>query len=124
MSLDASRIERLRNALDEGEALALLKRAVAVPSVTGDERAFAELLAQELQALGAGDIVVKDFAPGRPNVFARLGGEGGGPRLLLTGHTDTVHVRGWADRWIGTERADPFGGAVVDGEIWVVASAI
>ena len=61
---------------------------------------------------------MKDFAPGRPNVWGRLRGEGGGPRLLLTGHTDTVHVRGWAERWAGTERADPFGGAVVDGEIW------
>ncbi len=118
MSFDMGRIERLREALDEGAALALLRRAVAVPSVTGDEKAFAELLAQELRALGASNVVVKDFAPGRPIVCARLRGEGGGPRLLLTGHTDTVHVRGWAERWSGTERADPFGGAVVDGEIW------
>jgi acetylornithine deacetylase/succinyl-diaminopimelate desuccinylase-like protein len=115
---DASRITRIRNALDETAALALLKRAVAAPSVTGDERAFVELLAEELRALGAGNIVVKDFAPGRPNVTARLAGAGLGPRLLLTGHTDTVHVRGWAERWAGTERADPFGGAVVGGEIW------
>ena len=118
MSFEAGRIERLRKAFDEGEALALLKRAVAVPSVTGAEKAFAELLAQELRLLGASDVTLKDFAPGRPNVSARLSGEGSGPRLLLTGHTDTVHVRGWTERWTGTERADPFGGAVVDGEIW------
>jgi acetylornithine deacetylase/succinyl-diaminopimelate desuccinylase-like protein len=118
VSLDACRIARLRNALDEGEALALLRRAVAAPSVTGNERAFAGLLADELRALGAADVVVKDFAPGRPNVSANLAGAGGGPRLLLTGHTDTVHVRGWAERWAGTERADPFSGAVIDREIW------
>ena len=118
MSFEPRRIERIRTAFDEGEALALLRRAIAVPSVTGEEKAFAELLARELKALGASDVTVKDFAPGRPNVSARLCGEGGGPRLLLTGHTDTVHVRGWAERWRGTERADPFGGAVVDGEIW------
>ena len=118
MSFEPRRIERIRTAFDEGEALALLRRAIAVPSVTGEEKAFAELLARELKALGASDVTVKDFAPGRPNVSARLCGDGGGPRLLLTGHTDTVHVRGWAERWRGTERADPFGGAVVDGEIW------
>jgi acetylornithine deacetylase len=118
VSFEAARIERLWTAFYEGEALALLKRAVAVPSVTGDEKAFAELLAQELRLLGASDVTLKDFAPGRPNVSARLCGDGGGARLLLTGHSDTVHVRGWAERWSGTERADPFGGAVVDGEIW------
>ena len=76
------------------------------------------MLGRELTALGAEDVRIKDFAPGRPNVWGRLAATGGGPRLLLTGHTDTVHVRGWAERWAGTERADPFGGAVVDGEIW------
>src|SRR5208283_6197853 len=63
-------------------------------------------------------VVTRDFAPGRPNVWGVLRGEGGGPRLMLTGHTDTVHVRGWAERWVGTERADPFGGAVVDDALW------
>ena len=118
MSFDASRIARLRSALDEDEALALLRRAIGAASVTGEEKAFAELLAEELNSLGASNVTLKEFAPGRPNVGAELRGEGGGPRLLLTGHTDTVHVRGWAERWAGTERADPFGGAVVDGEIW------
>lgn len=118
MSVGASRIERLRRALDENEAIALLRRAIGAASVTGDERAFAELLAEELQSLGASDVTMTDFAPGRPNVRGLLRGHGGGPRLLLAGHTDTVHVRGWAERWAGTERADPFGGAVVDGEIW------
>lgn len=112
------RIAALRAALDEAQALDLLKRAVATPSVTGNERGFAEWLGRELTALGADEVRIKDFAPGRPNVWGCLRGQGGGPRLLLTGHIDTVHVRGWAERWAGTERADPFVGAVVDGEIW------
>jgi acetylornithine deacetylase len=37
---------------------------------------------------------------------------------LLIGHTDTVHVRGWSERWAGTERESPFGGALVDGDVW------
>ena len=87
--------------------------------MTGEEeRGFAGWLASELTALGAEGVTLKDFAPGRPNVWARLKGKGGGPRLLMIGHTDTVHVRGWAERWAATERADPFGGAIVDGAIW------
>ena len=118
MTFAADRIEQLRRALNQDEALALLRRAIGAASVTGEERTFAELLAGELTALEASDVVVSEFAPGRPNVRGLLRGDGGGPRLLLTGHTDTVHVRGWAERWAGTERANPFGGAVVDGEIW------
>ena len=38
--------------------------------------------------------------------------------LLLIGHTDTVHTRGWKERWAGSERESPFSGAVVDGAVW------
>ncbi len=118
MSVRLDRIASLRAALDEDEALGLLQRAIAAASVTGHEGAFAELLASELKLLGVGAVAVRDFAPNRPNVSGMLTGDGGGPRLLIAGHTDTVHVRGWSERWAGTDRADPFGGAVVDGEIW------
>ena len=111
-------IAKLRAALDREAAIALFARAVSTPSVTGSEKAFAELLARELAAIGATDIRLADFAPERPNVSARLAGSGDGPLLLLAGHTDTVHVRGWAERWAGTERADPFGAAIVDGSMW------
>ena len=61
---------------------------------------------------------MEDFLPGRPNVWGERRGDGGGPRLLLAGHTDTVHVRGWREKWAGTERESPFCGAIVDGELW------
>lgn len=118
MKLDAALISRLRSALDADAAIGLLRRAVGTPSITGTEAAFARLLADELEALGAGEIALTDFAPGRPNARGLLRGAGEGPCLLLAGHTDTVHVRGWAERWAGTEREDPFGGAIVDGAIW------
>ncbi len=95
----------------------LLRRAVATPSVTGTEAAFAALLADECRALGLTPTVT-DFAPGRPNVWAVRRGTGGGRSLLLIGHTDTVHVRGWRERWAGTERADPFAAPVIAGELW------
>ena len=118
MSVDTGLIERLRAALDRDAALDLLARTVRTPSVTGSEADFARLLAHELTALGARDVALTDFAPGRPNVRGFLGGTGGVSTLLLTGHTDTVHVRGWAERWADTERANPFGAAVLDGEMW------
>ena len=111
-------IERLEAALDTAGALALFRRAIAAPSVTGAEAAFAALLADELTTLGAEEVTVADFAPGRPNVRGLLRGAAAGPRVLLTGHTDTVHVRGWAERWAATERENPFCGALVDGAIW------
>lgn len=118
MTIDNQLVERLRSALDAETAIALLRRAVGTPSVTGEEASFAQLLAAELEALGAGGVVLSDFAPGRPNVRGMLRGQGDGPCLLLTGHTDTVHVRGWAERWAGTERESPFSGAIVDGAMW------
>lgn len=118
MTIDTPLIARLKEALDADEAIALLQRVIGAASVTGAEANFAALLAGELRALGAEDVILKDFALGRPNVQGVLRGAKAGPRLLLTGHTDTVHVRGWTERWAGTERENPFAGAIVDGAVW------
>jgi acetylornithine deacetylase len=45
-------------------------------------------------------------------------GRSGADTLLLIGHTDTVHTRGWKERWAGSEQENPFSGAVVDGAVW------
>ena len=55
-------------------------------------------------------VEVVDVAPGRPNLRAVLAG-GGGPGLLLLGHTDVVPV---GDGWT----VDPFGGEVRDGRLY------
>ena len=109
---------RLEAHLDLPAAVALLRRIVGHASVTGAEAGVAGALAEELRAIGAEAVTLRDFAPGRPNAWGRRAGAAGGPHVLLVGHTDTVHVRGWRERWVGTERADPFGGAIVDGELW------
>jgi acetylornithine deacetylase/succinyl-diaminopimelate desuccinylase-like protein len=51
---------------------------------------------------------------GRPNVWGLRKCRSGADTLLLVGHTDTVHVRGWSDRWAGPERESPFSGALVN----------
>ena len=117
MTFDPHLIARLRAALDADAAIGLLRRAVATPSITGSEAGFAQMLAGELAGLGAEDVTLTDFAERRPNVRGLLRGAGAA-RLLLIGHTDTVHVRGWEERWAGTERESPFSGAIVDGSIW------
>lgn len=107
----------LRQHLDETKALELLKGAVARQSITGNEANFVSYLNEQL---GARDLAptIEDFLPGRPNIFGKRQGVGGGNNLLFIGHTDTVHVEGWREKWAGDEREDPFGGAVIDGEIW------
>src|SRR5688500_1521163 len=97
--------------------LATLQAAIRHASVTGQEARFADYLAGLLPEIGV-EPIVTDFLPGRPNVWGVKRGQGGGRRLLLVGHTDVVHARGWSERWAGTERADPFGAAIVDGEVW------
>ena len=109
-------IARLRAVFDEGHALALLQRAVAAESVTGHESNMIAVLRPEMARLGLGPIV-ENFLPGRPNIRGTREGTNG-PRLLFMGHTDTVQAQGWAEHWIGQTQENPFGGAVIDGELW------
>ena len=104
--------------VDDDAAVDWLRRAVATPSVTGDELAFARLVASELEACGADEVHLEEVAPGRPIVWSVTRGSGGGASLLLSGHLDTVRTDGWRERWQGTDREDPFSAAVVDGAVW------
>ncbi len=36
--------------------------------------------------------------PGRPNLFAKYAGVGGGPSLLINSHADTVGYGNWRER--------------------------
>lgn len=111
-------ITKLEPMLDMASAIALLQRVVGCDSVTGNEAGVAGVLAGELRALGAEGVTLRDFLPGRPNVWGRLPAKTGGPHVLLVGHTDTVHAKGWRERWAGTTRENPFGGAIVEGDLW------
>src|SRR4029450_10220375 len=69
-------------------------------------------LSAYLDGVGLG-IQRYESAPGRGSLVARIEGtDPSAPSLLLMGHTDVVP--GSADRW----RRDPFGGELVDGEVW------
>ena len=83
-----------------GDAVALTRELVRVDSrnptlVAGapGEGRVARVLADVLAAWGF-DVTVRDAAPGRPNVIARLGAARGGRSLMLNGHIDVVGVEG------------------------------
>ena len=64
-------------------------------------------------------LTVSDFLPGRPNIRGerrRHTAPANGCCSLVT--PISVHVDGWREHWAGTEREDPFGAPVVDGQIW------
>lgn len=92
----------------------LAQRLVRVDSSNppGRERACVEVIAEQLRAGGIEPKILARDA-GRPNLFARVPGRGVAPPLLLHGHIDAVPA-GPVEQW----RRDPFGGEIVDGELW------
>lgn len=63
----------------------LTRTLISIPSISGDEKAVAEFLAEYLSAAGF-EVELQDAAEGRPNVYARRGD----PDVVLSTHTDTV----------------------------------
>src|SRR3954466_9505177 len=79
---------------------------------SGQETRSVEVLSSVLDGPGI-DVETFEAAPGRASLVGRIEGrDPSAPTLLLMGHTDVVPVN--ADRW----RRDPFGGELVDGEVW------
>jgi acetylornithine deacetylase/succinyl-diaminopimelate desuccinylase-like protein len=79
---------------------------------SGHEVRSADLLETYLEGDGL-DIERYEAAPGRTSLVARIeGSDPTAPRVLLMGHTDVVPVN--PDGW----RHDPFGGELIDGEVW------
>ena len=79
---------------------------------SGQEVRSVEVLESYLEGSGLEHQRFESVA-GRPSLVARMeGSDPAAPTLLLMGHTDVVPVN--PDGW----RRDPFGGELVDGEIW------
>ncbi len=79
---------------------------------SGREDRSADLLRTYLESPGL-DFETYQPAPGRTSLVVRIEGrDPTAPTLMLMGHTDVVPVNpeGW--------RHDPFGGELIDGEVW------
>jgi acetylornithine deacetylase/succinyl-diaminopimelate desuccinylase-like protein len=91
----------------------LLQRLIRFDTTNppGNEAECVEFVRRLLEEAGCEtETYAKD--PARPNLVARLQGAGDSPPLLLQGHVDVVTTAG--QDW----RRPPFGGDLVDGEIW------
>lgn len=109
--------KKLLYAQDKDADIAMLRAAISKQSVTGDERNFVNFLSETMADMGLAPST-GEFLPERPNIWSARSGNTNGPNIMFVGHTDTVHVRGWAENWQGTEREDPFAAPMIDGEIW------
>jgi acetylornithine deacetylase/succinyl-diaminopimelate desuccinylase-like protein len=79
---------------------------------SGHETVNAELLRSELEDSGC-DLESFEPLPGRVSLVARIeGSDPAAPSLCYLGHTDVVPVN--PDTW----SRDPFGGELVEGEVW------
>jgi acetylornithine deacetylase/succinyl-diaminopimelate desuccinylase-like protein len=101
-----------------GETVELLQAMIRNACVndgtpaSGQEHRSAAILRTYLEGGGL-DVETFEPTPGRQSVVARIeGSDANAPSLLLMGHTDVVPVSasGWS--------RDPFGGELVDGEVW------
>ena len=63
----------------------LTRRLIEIPSISGDEKAVAEFLADYLSRTGFA-VELHEAEPNRPNLYARRGE----PDVVLSSHTDTV----------------------------------
>ena len=81
-------------------------------AASGQEQRSAEVIRSYLEGAGA-DIETFEPEPGRTSLVAKIhGSDPSVPSLTLLGHTDVVPANG--DDW----RHDPFGGELIDGEVW------
>lgn len=91
----------------------LLQRLVRLDTTNppGNERPAIELLRTVLDEAGIATQLV-EAEPDRPNLIARVGGDGTAPPLLLQGHVDTVPTTD--QPWT----RDPLGGEIAEGFVW------
>ena len=109
---------RVASAVDGEAVTELVREATRIPSVTPNEQEFARWACRRMAESDAFDSAeIFECEPGRPNVWGTAG-DGAGRSLLLAGHLDTVAVEDWSQHWAGTDREDPFGAHVIDGELW------
>lgn len=79
---------------------------------SGEERRNVDVLRTVIEGAGL-DVEEHEPLPGRASLVARIeGSDPNAPSMCWLAHTDVVPVneRGW--------REDPFGGEVIDGEVW------
>jgi len=97
--------------VDTDRATALSQEVCRIPSVLGQEGRLAKFLAGVMKESGFEAVELQPVLPGRPNATGEVS-FGTGPRVVLTGHTDTKPVsHGWT-------AAQPFSGALIGDAVY------
>lgn len=99
------------DSIDETRVVSLVQDVCRIPSVLGDELAFAQYLVDVMKDSDFGDVRLQDVLPDRPNAIGELD-FGAGPRVVLTGHLDTKPAS------IGWTVTEPFSGELIDGHVY------
>ena len=104
-------MEKIRQKIACTRITDTVKELIEIPSVTGEEGALSDYIAQRLRAMGADTVRQQTVAGNRRNVIAEICGALPGRSILLTGHMDTVEAgEGWS--------SDPFRAVERDGRIY------
>jgi acetylornithine deacetylase/succinyl-diaminopimelate desuccinylase family protein len=104
--------QRVWDRIRESDLVDLSRELVRRPSVTGQEKEVSDYIVSVMNDIGMAGKGVEG-EPGRPNAVGTLKGETGTPKVMLSGHLDTVPI-GDPKKWI----TDPYGGEVIDGKIY------
>ncbi|MEE3235184.1 MAG: M20/M25/M40 family metallo-hydrolase [Candidatus Latescibacterota bacterium] len=88
-SNDPDAFERIRSFIDPKWIATTAKELVDIPSVTMDEAAVCSCFENKLRELGL-HVDVREVTTDRNNLYARIPGNGNGPRLIFNGHLDTI----------------------------------
>jgi acetylornithine deacetylase len=117
--------ERILSCIDPSEPVALTQQLIRIPSFLWHESKLGNWIAEWMNARGFEVELQTVPLPHLPNhptgvthqAIGVLRGEGGGPSLMLCGHTDTSDWQGRPFReeeWMH----DPFGGDIVGGKLY------
>lgn len=104
-------VEQALASIDEARVVSLVQDVCRIPSVLGDELAFAQYLVDVMKDSSFTDVRLQDVLADRPNAIGELD-FGTGPRVVLTGHMDTKPESiGWTD-------TTPYSGELIDGHVY------
>ena len=87
----ASLYERIQKHINPDELAALTLEFVKIPSPTRQELQMSKHYARTLEQLGL-EVELDYVEESRPNVIAKLPGDGTGPNLVFVGHLDTIPI--------------------------------
>jgi succinyl-diaminopimelate desuccinylase len=95
----------------------LLQELIRCPSITPYDKGAQKVLSDALESIGfkcTHLVFSGDGGPDTKNLYARIGEEG--PNLCFAGHTDVVPAP--TEKGIDDWREDPFGGEIINDEIY------